>query len=78
MNCSRLLISSVTLKFASKSCMMPKLLLMTHCLGMSLSVFGSTLSRQIKSVEGLDCTTVENSDTMSLDAICSRVVHPTA
>ena len=54
---------------------MPKLLLMTHCLGMSLSVFGSTLqlSRQIKSVEGL-----VNSDTMSLDAICSRVAHPTA
>ena len=60
--------------------MMPKLLLMTHCLGMSLSVFGSTLSRQIKSVEGLvlNWIMVENSDTMPLDAICSRVAHPTA
>ena len=59
---------------------MPKLLLLTHCLGMSSESFliGNTLSRQIKSVEGLilDWTMVENSDT--LDAICSRVVHPIA
>ena len=57
--------------------MMPKLLLMTHCLGMT-SLFGNTLSRQIKSVEGLilSWNMIENSD--KLDAICSRVVHPTA